>query len=254
VPNGHLPSGNWRFTNAGDIESENEIPGLGFDFPHLAAIRGRFPFNPAIQLGGNGVHNDSFGPIFFIGNPDFQGVPGLGFDFPHLAAISRNIHLNPAFEHNRFGMNDSSFAPVFWSNIPGYSDFVDSSVIQQAQQEIQQQGQQQPQIIVIQQPAPVAREEMTGHAPQAASNSAAPSTATPLASPAAPAPIRDVGEFIFVRRDGRILFGSAFFVSEGVLHYVTPEGIRRTIPVIELDTEATRKMNDALGTAVDLHK
>jgi hypothetical protein len=246
--------GNLRFINAGDIESENEVPGLGFDFPHLAAIRGSFPFNRAIQLERNGVHNDSFGPFFFIGNPDFRGVPGLGFDFPHLAAISRNIHFNSAFENNRFGMNDSSFAPIFWSNIPGYSDFVDPSVIQQAQQEFQQQGQPQPQIIIIQQPVPVAKEQLTSRVPQAASNSAAPSIATPPASPAAPAPIRDVGEFIFVRRDGRILFGSAFFVSDGVLQYVTPEGVRRTVPVIELDIEATRKMNGALGTAVDLHK
>jgi hypothetical protein len=86
VPNGHSPSDNWRFINVGNIESEN-------------------------------------------------GVPGLGFDFPHLAAISRNIHFNPAFEHNHFGINDSSFASIFWSDIPGYSDFVDPSVIQQAQQE-----------------------------------------------------------------------------------------------------------------------
>jgi hypothetical protein len=254
VPNEHPPSDNWRLINTGNIESENEVPGLGFDFPHLAAIRGSFPFNPAIQLDRNGVDSNSFGPIFFIGNPDFRGVPGLGFDFPHLAAISRNIHFNTAFEHNRFGMNDNSFIPIFWSNIPGYSDIVDSSVIQQAQQEFQQQGQQQPQIIVIQQPAPVAREQLAGRGAQAASNSAAPSTATPLAPPAAPAPIRDVGEFIFVRRDGRILFVSAFFVSGGVLQYVTPESIRRTVPVAELDTESTRKMNEALGTTVDLHK
>lgn len=254
VPKGHPPLGNLRFINSGDIESDSKSPGLGFDFPHLAAIRGSLPFNPATPLAGNGAHNDSFGPLFFIGNPDFQGVPGLGFDFPHLAAISGNIHFNPAFEHNRFGMNDGSFAPIFWSNIPGYSDFVDPSVIQQAQQEFQQQGQQQPQIIVIQQPVPVAQELLTSHVPQAASNSAAPSISTPPASPPAPAPIRDVGEFIFVRRDGRILFGSAFFVSEGVLQYVTPEGIRHTVPVIELDSEATRKMNGALGTTVDLHK
>jgi hypothetical protein len=254
VPNGHPSSGNWRFINAGNIEGENEVPGLGFDFPHLAAIRGSFPFNPAILLDRNGIHGDSFRPIFFIGNPDFHGVPGLGFDFPHLGAISRNIHFNPAFEHNGFAMNDNSFTPIFWSANPGFSDFVDPSVIQQVQEEFQQQGQQQPLIIVIQQPSPVAQEQMTGRAPQAESNSQAPSIAPPIVSPPAPAPIRDVGEFIFVRRDGRILFGSAFFVSEGVLQYVTPEGIRRAVPVIELDTEATRKMNAALGTTVDLHK
>jgi hypothetical protein len=204
VPNGHSPSDNWRVINVGNIESEN-------------------------------------------------GVPGLGFDYPHLAAIGRNIHFNPAVEHNHFGMNDSSFAPIFWSDIPGYSDFVDPSVIQQAQQEFQQQGQQQgqqqPQVIIIQQPAPIAREQVAGRAPQGASNSEAPSIAAPIASP-----IRDVGEFICVRREGKILFASAFIVSGGQLQYVTPEGIRHTVSVAELDTEATRKMNEVLGTTVDLNK
>ena len=254
VPNGHTPSDNWRFINVGNIESENGVPGLGFDFPHLAAISVSFPFNAAIQQEENGVHSGSLRSIFFSENPDFQGVPGLGFDYPHLAAISRNIHFNPAFEHNHFGMNDSSFAPIFWSGIPGYSDFVDPSVIQQAQQEFQQQGQQQPQIIIIQQPAPIAREQVAGRAPQGASNSEAPSIAAPIASPATAAPIREVGEFVFVRREGRILFASAFIVSGGQLQYVTPEGIRHTVSVAELDTEATRKMNEVLGTTVDLSK
>ena len=254
VPTEHPASGNLRFVNVGNIESENEVPGLGFDFPHVAAIRGGFPFNPAILLEKNRIHNDSNAPIFFIGNPDFQGVPGLGFDFPHLAAISGHLHFNPAFDHNRFDMNDGSFAPIFWSENPGSPDFADPSVIQQVQQEFQQQGQQPPQIIVIQQPAPVTHEQLTGGVPKALSDSAARSNAIPLASSVAPAPIRDVGEFIFVRRDGRILFGSVFFVSEGVLQYVTPEGIRRTVPMAELDTEATRNMNEARGTVVEMHK
>jgi hypothetical protein len=206
VPTGHPASGNLRLVNAGNIESENEIPGLGFDFPHLAAISG-------------------------------------------------HLHFNPAFEHNRFDMNDGSFAPIFWGENPGFPDFVDPSVIQQVQQEFQQQGQQQPQIIIIHQPAPVARERLAQvGVPGGLPDSATRSTATPLAPPVAPAPIRDAGEFIFVRRDGRILFGSVFFVSEGVLQYVTPEGIRHTVPVNELDTEATRMMNDSLGATVDLYK
>jgi len=255
MPTVHSLSSDRRNLNAGSIEDENEVPGLGFDFPHLAAIRGRFPVNLAIQLGENGGHSDSFGRLFFIENPDFQGVPGLGFDFPHLAAISGNIHFNPGFEHNRFNSNGSSFAPIFWNDVPGYSDFVNSSsAIQGTQQEFQQQGQQQPQIIVIQQPVPFGREQQSGHDGPASSNSQTSSIAPSVLSPPAPRPIHDVGEFIFVRRDGRILFASVFFIADAALEYVTPEGIRRSIPVAELDTEATRKMNDALGTAVDLHK
>src|SRR5216683_7515557 len=117
VPTEHPASGNLRFVNVGNIESENEVPGLGFDFPHLAAIRGGFPFNPAILLDKNGIHNDSF-------------------------------------------------APIFWSENPGSPDFVDPSVIQQVQQEFQQQGQQPPQIIVIQQPVLGAQERLKVSVPE----------------------------------------------------------------------------------------
>lgn len=252
--NGHPPSRHLLFISGGNIESENGVPGLGFDFPHLAAISGNFHFDPPFEHHGFNSIDNSFVPFFFSENPEFRGVPGLGFDFPHLAAISGHLHFNPAFDHDRFGRNDNSFVPVFWGENPVSSDFIDPSVLQQIQQEFQQQGLPQPQIIVIQQPAPSAGGQLTSPVPQASPNSPASSIAPSVASPVPATPIRDVGEFIFVRRDGRILFASAFFVSGGVLQYVTPEGIRRTVPVAELDAEATRKMNEALGTTVDLHK
>ncbi|HEY2645505.1 MAG TPA: hypothetical protein VGI34_00955 [Candidatus Acidoferrales bacterium] len=234
--------------------SENEVPGLGFDIPHLAAISSHFPFNPSILLNGDGVHGGFAGPVFFIQNPNFQGVPGLGFDYPHLAAISGNIHLNPAFTHFGLGVNDNSFAPIFWNAFPESSDYVDPAAFQRDQQEMEQQGQpqpqQQPQIIVVQQPWPSADEGASNRVPQAHPNSMTSSNG----STAEAAPVRDVGEFVFVRRDGKILFGSAFFISEGMLQYVTPEGIRHTVPVNELDAESTRKMNESLGTKVDLHR
>jgi hypothetical protein len=247
APAPHASAGNWQSVNNGNFEGENTVPGLGFDIPHLAAITRQFPFNPAFQPG-------TFRPIVFVQNPEFQGVPGLGFDIPHLAAISGNTHFNPEFEHDRFGRNDVSFAPIFWSDIPGYADFIDSTAIQSAQHEVQQPGQQQPQIVVIQQAAAPAREQELGRDPQAVSGSPSHSNAAPNATPAAAPTIRDVGEFVFVRRDGRILFASAFYVSGGVLQFVTPDGVRRTVPVTELDADATRKMNETLGTTVDLHK
>lgn len=252
--NGHPPSSHLIFINPGDIESENGVPGLGFDFPHLAAISGNLHFDPPFEHHGLNIDDNSFVPFFFSENPEFRGVPGLGFDFPHLAAISGHLHFNPAFEHDRLGRNDNSFVPIFWGDNSGSSEYIDPSVIQQIQQEFQQQGQPQPQIIVIQQPAPVGGDQISGRVPQASPNSPAPSIAPSVTSPVPVAPVRDVGEFILVRRDGRILFASAFYVSGGVLQYVTPESIRRTVAVAELDVEATRKMNEALGTKVDLLK
>ena len=71
-----------------------------------------------------------------------------------------------------------------------------------------------------------------------------------MPGPAAAVP--DVGDFILVRRDGRILFASAFSITGDQLRYVTPEGIRRSLPMAELDSDATQQMNEARGTTVQL--
>jgi hypothetical protein len=168
----------------------------------------------------------------------------LGFDYPHLAAISGNFPFNPPVEGVERGAHNFG-TPIFFGGNSYSPGFIDSAG--------NQQFQQQPQIIVIQQPAPVAVAQQTNPVPQASGNSAVPST-TPDSTPLPPAgPVRDVGEFILVRRDGRILFASVFYVSGGQLHYVTPEGIRHTVSVTELDPSATHQMNDALGSAVQIH-
>ena len=172
----------------------------------------------------------------------FSGVPGLGFDFPHLAAISGALRNNgPRFGHDgRRGQG--SFIPILFGGYPYYYD--DLEYDQQGQQ-TSQQAQPQPQIIVIQQPVP---------APQGAdlsSDTGTLSASEPESQPAAP--VRDVGDFILVRRDGRILFASIFSVVGPQLQYVTPEGIRRTLAISDLDADATQQMNEARGTSVQIH-
>jgi hypothetical protein len=70
------------------------------------------------------------------------------------------------------------------------------------------------------------------------------------AAPAAPLP--DVGEFILVRTDGQIVLASAFTFSGDRLTYITREGLRRSFPAAELDKQATRQMNEASGTSVNI--
>jgi hypothetical protein len=173
-----------------------------------------------------------------------NGVPGLGFDYPHLAAISGGLRSSRASNSLRGNHRRQDFvAPVFFGGYPfydyPYSGYVDSSDYEQPQP-----PQQQPQVIVIQQPVPAV-------APQQAIDSGNDPAAS-LAPPAA-APVRDVGDFLLVRRDGRILFASAFSVGGAQLTYVTPEGIRRSLPLAELDADATQQMNEARGTTVQLH-
>jgi len=174
---------------------------------------------------------------------DTSGVPGLGFDFPHLAAISGALRNNPSmhFRHHDF-RGQGSFVPIFFG---GYPYYYDEMGYDQSEQQAVQPSQPQPQIIVIQQPAPVQQNADAG------SNSGnSPAT---MPAPQAEAPIPDVGNFILVRRDGRVLLASAFSVVGSQLQYVTPEGIRRTLEVSELDAAATQQMNEARGTTVEIH-
>jgi hypothetical protein len=165
---------------------------------------------------------------------DGYGVPGLGFDYAHLAAISGNFRSNAhGFGHGSHRQRNF-ITPIFYGGFPYYSDSSDY-----------QQEQQPPQIIVVQQPAPAVAAQQ--EAPAAQETYVAPAPAP------APAPVPEVGELVLVRRDGRVLFASVFSVTGAQLQYVTPEGIRHTLPLAELDTVATQDMNEARGTTLQFH-
>ena len=127
------------------------------------------------------------------------------------------------------------FVPLLYGGYPyyGYPYYDDSSYYDPTQQ--QSQG------VDVQQSGPVTQQDVDpGYD---AANSP---------PPLAPAPVRDVGEFVLVRKDGRILFASAFSITGSQLTYVTPEGIRRSLPMTELDADATQQMNEARGTTVQI--
>jgi hypothetical protein len=175
------------------------------------------------------------GPDGFADSHSFSeegSVPGLGFDYVHLAAVSGNFRNNPPGIGSGERHRRNLITPVFLGGYPYYSDASDY-----------QPEQPQPQIIVIQQPVPAAPVHDSAPPAQETRTDAAPPTATA-------APVREVGEFILVRRDGRILFTSVFSVSGTQVQYVTPEGIRRTLPLDQLDTGATEEMNEARGTTL----
>jgi len=183
-----------------------------------------------------------------VGSDGFQDVPGLGFDFPHLAAIARAQGRSAHFGHNEH--NGQGFVtPIFFGGYPYYADDfgIDQPAppaVQESMQEAGQQPQPQPQIIVIQQPAPSRQAADSGNGPDRPD----------AAAPAVPAEetIPDRGNFILVRRDGRLLFASLFSVVGAQLQYITPEGIRRTVPMAELDADATEQMNEARGTSIQI--
>ena len=75
----------------------------------------------------------------------------------------------------------------------------------------------------------------------------------PIAGPAAaPLPVARVGEIILIRKDGRVLFASAFSVVGTQLRYISAEGSLQKFPVTELDAESTQQMNEARGNSVQI--
>lgn len=193
-----------------------------------------------IQISSSGrISSESAPEANAFSFDSFSGVPGLGFDFPHLAAISGSLRNNPHVFGHGGQRGQDAFVPIFFGGYPYYVD--DTG----ADQQDQPAAQPQPQIIVIQQPVP---------AQQAAdSGSNAGSTSALAAESEAAASVPDAGDFILVRRDGRILFASVFSVVGAQLQYVTPEGIRRAVAMADLDSEATEQMNEARGTTVTIH-
>jgi hypothetical protein len=191
-----------------------------------------------IQISPSGHVTSGFDPI--ASSVSFDAVPGLGFDFPHMAAISGARRNNSSMQFVHQGhRGQSSFVPILFGGYPYYEDL---GYDQPEQQPVQQL---QPQIIVIQQPVPAQQ------AADKRSDTSNLSASQPESQAAAP--VRDVGDFLLVRRDGRILFASVFSVVGMQLQYVTPEGIRHTLAMSDLDADATRQMNEARGTTLQIH-
>jgi hypothetical protein len=154
-------------------------------------------------------------PVF----PNDTNVPGLGFDYPHLAAV------NPRHGRERSGLGQS---------VPfGFGGYLFSSpeiMVENPQEEAQQLP-----------------------ADETAANSAAPDDGRgpqrqyfQRSSPA-PEPPVDNSQFVFVRRDGGLLFAVAYSWDNGTLRYVTPDGIRKSVMQDSLDMNATQQFNEQRG-------
>ena len=212
------------------------------------AIRPRRP----IQISPSGRGSFSFSPNAYATTyGSTVGMPSLGFNYSHPVAIGGGRGNGRSQNRGREGYrNGAVFVPRLYGGYPYYycddlDDWYDDSCASdpsqaqtQVQAQPQEQVQQQPQVIVVQQPVPMAPP---------------PYDSAAYTPPPAPEPAHDVGEFVLVRRDGRILFASAFSVTGTQLTYVTLEGIRRTISLADLDADATQQMNEARGTTVQIH-
>ena len=187
----------------------------------------------------NGVHinrrnnnNGNFNNGNFAANgTDFQNVPGLGFDYPHLAAVSgnrgsHNGRFARGFGGFPFGFSGFLLSPsIIGDDIPADSQTADAQSSAADDQEVADDA------------PPVQR------APR---RSRAARQVEPEAD-SAPAPPREEEQYVFVRRDGSLVFAVAYTWESGTLRYITPDGLRRSIGRDALDIEATQQFNEQRG-------
>jgi hypothetical protein len=156
-------------------------------------------------------------PVF---RTESANAPGLGFDFPHMAAV------NGRRGHGRF-IGASSF---------GFSGFLLSSpgVIVEEGQPVENQ----PVIEEIATTNDAEGEDLRRSEGRSFSGAV---------SAAAPAPQHDAAEYVFVRRDGGLVFAVAYSWDHGTLRYITREGLRGSVMQGALDMEATQQFNEQRG-------
>lgn len=215
--------------------------------PHLAPIRpvvsGRAPGQPVrtgtrlaaspraiTHTGWNHAtrrSTTSTDPVFPNGNLTTNGypVPGLGFDYTHFFAT------HPNAGHCR---HCSGFAVPFvdggglYIPYPMYLDQGSAAPTAEGSETAEQSA-------PLEEPV----QDMNYNPPSRVRSQ-------PAAPPA------EQAEYVFVRRDGTLIFAVAYSWINDRLQYVTQEGLRRTLPVNTLDLDATQQFNDQRGVPIRL--
>lgn len=168
-----------------------------------------------------------FGPI---GETDFQDVPGLGFDYPHLAAVSGNRQHRQRFG----GVFPFGFDGVFLPTAP--------MIVEEAQP-------------AAEAPASDERADDDERFYRSRSRRVWEPTDSPAPAPSSANSARtqeDATEYVFVRRDGSLLFAVAYSWENGTLLYVTRDGLRRSVARDVLDLSATEQFNEQRGLTFHL--
>ncbi len=201
--------------------------------PHIAvgparpgmarAATGTRPGTGVVIVRRAGVNGNVHRIVNIANLPSFRtesaNVPGLGFDFAHMAAV----HGRPG--HGRFiGVN--SF---------GFSGFLLS-----------------PPTVIVEEGQPLdqpVEEEIAAANSAESENVRGPGGRNPsrAAQTEAPAPQHDAAEYVFVRRDGGLVFAVAYSWDHGTLRYITREGLRGSVMQEALDMDATQQFNEQRG-------
>jgi len=170
-------------------------------------------------------------PVFPNGNPVMDGypVPGLGFDYSHYFAT------HPNTGHCRHCFGNGLVLP-----------FVDGGIYIPMPMYAEQSQEEQP---AEQGAAPDQNQAQVAQPDEPADQGY---SGYPSARTAPQPPPKPQAEYVFVRRDGGLIFAVAYSWINDRLQYVTAEGIRRTVPLNTLDIDATQQFNDQRGVPIRL--
>lgn len=168
-------------------------------------------------------------------------VPGLGFDYTNYAALNGNLGvralIDPVTQQEiALALRLRGYSYGYGGYPYFFSPFGGSPIVMET-----------PAVSAPEQDAPAPAPVIVVPPPAAQAPSQARSDAEEL-------PLPDPGEFVLVQRDGRLLFAVAFTGEPGRLIYVTKEGLRRSVSLEQLDVDATLRMNEERGTAIQLPK
>lgn len=200
------------------------------------------PVVPVTHRAGSGIVTHSHGKVSRttprgnnftsdLNGIDFQNVPGLGFDYPHLAAVRGNQR----HHGGQFGAFSSGFGGFLLDSPQVIVEEVQPSETQAAPAEEEYDAENAPQANRVQRRATTRR-------------SISPSTTIEQsATETASSSDNNPAEYVFVRRDGGLVFAVAYSWENGTLRYVTRDGMRRTIARDTIDLAATQQFNEQRG-------
>lgn len=170
-------------------------------------------------------------------------VPGLGFDYAHIAALDRDLDIKAVIDPEtewRLAVAERVLRDTGGFSSPGYYLLDGGGTYVMPAEPVSpttepQQESQQPQIIVLQEPAQKAAEQ-----------------STPAVETQPSAPVPDVGNFTLVLRDGKKIQVIAFTRAGDRIVYITSDGARHTVAASDLDAKATERINQDSGTQFTL--
>ena len=170
-------------------------------------------------------------PVYPYGNPVMNGypVPGYGFDYTHYFAVHPNA--GRCYRCSGYGFGSGYVVPFIDGGLYlPYPMYADQSAEAQPAEEV----------------APSEQVAQGEEVPPQENYYYPPARTAPQSAPKAQE------QYVFVRRDGTLIFAVAYSWINDRLQYVTEEGLRRTVPVNTLDLDATQQFNDQRGVPIRL--